>query len=759
MSEITEIKTLNGYPLADTKARADIATLSEEITKDNYSSGEGYLVNVLNAEVAPLKALRITGVVPAADTGNTSAPVPLAASNAGITATCSNGDVSKLESDGLLYAIESPYQVDANFVANGKYLRADIRDWSEKKDIRYVFHYVFSGFENIYCYFDTPGVFNVHTNNLGWPGAFNVSGKKLIRSSHYEAATYTEIRNSMPDKNNNVSDYNGRIMAYGTATNSNNIVAIVDTRFQTVEEFKAYLQAQATVGTPVEIAYVVLNPYEEDIPDSELEKYRTFAPGGDYMLTNKDDCHIFAEWWTGVVSRNYVDWRVALFGGIGGNAVITGTVTPEQYGAVGDGVTDDTSALQAAIDNGTYIYLGGSYKFTSLTISNGSKTIVCTGKLVSTSAECAIKIASSHNTLTFDELSSVNGILLTGDGNYSIHNRITGRLLNYSGEYGVKLHGVTRSVTNNNIDIGMLSAPSYTGYGIWVCSEGAITNENTFGKTELHGCAVGIYLYTTDTDVGYASNDTCNNNLFTNINPEGCEKGIVIENCCAKNRFDFVRNNEYRYMGSDGNMVIKVLLELRGAPRFNTITPASGHWVSSYLNLVGYTGYNELRGTRYKVPNYINAKLLSHSGGIMWKYGIITIEEDVNNPDAQLLYPALCSLPDQMQSITKDVEIKIAETTANSYAATKIFRMYPGSTQSKTVKLSNSYGWEKLDEVNVLVEPGTAPLIVKDCTGVTIFNLSDDEIPTVPTLYTLRWWHSGILISKQEVLRTGEATV
>lgn len=31
MSEITEIKTLNGYPLADTKARADIAALSEEI--------------------------------------------------------------------------------------------------------------------------------------------------------------------------------------------------------------------------------------------------------------------------------------------------------------------------------------------------------------------------------------------------------------------------------------------------------------------------------------------------------------------------------------------------------------------------------------------------------------------------------------------------------------------------------------------------------------------------------------------------------
>jgi lysophospholipase L1-like esterase len=38
MSEITEIKTLNGYPLADTKARADIATLTEEkVDKDGVN--------------------------------------------------------------------------------------------------------------------------------------------------------------------------------------------------------------------------------------------------------------------------------------------------------------------------------------------------------------------------------------------------------------------------------------------------------------------------------------------------------------------------------------------------------------------------------------------------------------------------------------------------------------------------------------------------------------------------------------------------
>lgn len=38
MSEITEIKTLNGYSLADTKARADIATLSEEKLNKNFGA-------------------------------------------------------------------------------------------------------------------------------------------------------------------------------------------------------------------------------------------------------------------------------------------------------------------------------------------------------------------------------------------------------------------------------------------------------------------------------------------------------------------------------------------------------------------------------------------------------------------------------------------------------------------------------------------------------------------------------------------------
>lgn len=69
-------------------------------------------------------------------------------------------------------------------------------------------------------------------------------------------------------------------------------------------------------------------------------------------------------------------------------------VLPVEYGAVGDGVTDDTAALQAMFDGaaaGSMIYLGGkTYKYTTLTISK--KLSIYNGHLASDKADSGDQI-------------------------------------------------------------------------------------------------------------------------------------------------------------------------------------------------------------------------------------------------------------------------------------------------------------------------------------------------------------------------------
>lgn len=56
--------------------------------------------------------------------------------------------------------------------------------------------------------------------------------------------------------------------------------------------------------------------------------------------------------------------------------------TPEMFGAAGDGVSDDTQAVQDAFDNGDHIILSNEYKITSTLFLSGNKTVSGTGKLL-----------------------------------------------------------------------------------------------------------------------------------------------------------------------------------------------------------------------------------------------------------------------------------------------------------------------------------------------------------------------------------------
>lgn len=99
--------------------------------------------------------------------------------------------------------------------------------------------------------------------------------------------------------------------------------------------------------------------------------------------------------------------------------IVNNYVTPEMYGAKGDGVTDDTQALIDAATHGTVMLADGStYLIDNATITNC--TIIGNGAVIKTKATFALTIASSNRNVIVENLkidcNGYGGLNLTGNG-------------------------------------------------------------------------------------------------------------------------------------------------------------------------------------------------------------------------------------------------------------------------------------------------------------------------------------------------------
>lgn len=94
------------------------------------------------------------------------------------------------------------------------------------------------------------------------------------------------------------------------------------------------------------------------------------------------------------------------------------TVTPQMFGAVADGVTDDTEAVQTALDTGNIIYFPpGRYKVTSqLTCTRSCKIMMCKPYPITYAADYPLTEADNWMGSRIETYTSDEYGLLVGDG-------------------------------------------------------------------------------------------------------------------------------------------------------------------------------------------------------------------------------------------------------------------------------------------------------------------------------------------------------
>lgn len=226
-------------------------------------------------------------------------------------------------------------------------------------------------------------------------------------------------------------------------------------------------------------------------------------------------------------------------------------ITPEMYGAIGDGETDDSVAIQAAIDAAykdkkNIVYLGKkTYKTTkTIEIIHSYQSFVCEGTISYAGTGAAVVVGSKHIDVDIHCINAPDGTALkvAGSGKYIEFCRVNVDEIT-SCKIGLHIYTDTVAISYNQFRIGYINASEI---GVSVEAMASFINENWYYLGKITGCNIGVKLYSDsslDSSIGMGTNDNrFFSGSFEGIATEGC--AIFMENSSG-NKFEHLRCAEY----------------------------------------------------------------------------------------------------------------------------------------------------------------------------------------------------------------------
>ena len=330
--------------------------------------------------------------------------------------------------------------------------------------------------------------------------------------------------------------------------------------------------------------------------------------------------------------------------------VYNNALNVKQFGATGDGVTDDTQHIQNALNSFNYIYFpDGNYKVSSLNIPNGcilegenkkSKIIVDNTISIGNSSSPAYNV-------------TILNLDFKGDTNY---------LLNITNTYYLTIENC--SFSNTNININNTAILINANYNVAyftlinncvfsnfnkaiIIQDGA--NANKISNSTFYNCNRGI-------DIDNSNSITINNNYFQNF----LQYGVYINNTNENQYTNNIVINENYFEGYGNNLVTGVCLNssiiascyLIGN-RYYGLVPTYPEIINNSSNLTRLEWTGADPGTNYiNLPGFVNISPRPKS----WK-----------NYNTEKLFGTLQVFADEHEAGQLCLLNRVWDSTSNSY--------------------------------------------------------------------------------------------